>query len=51
MPTKKQKETAIFICQLLSNLYNPINLFRYNKRLKIISITKNNVILPQDFSY
>ncbi|WP_375342023.1 hypothetical protein [Okeania sp. SIO3B5] len=36
MPTDKQKETAIFISQLLSNLYHPINLFRYNKRLKIM---------------
>lgn len=38
MPTDKQKETAIFICQLLSNLYQPINLFRYDQRLKIIYI-------------
>lgn len=38
MPTPKQKDTAIFICQLLSNLYQPINLFRYDKRLKIIYI-------------
>ncbi|WP_202225127.1 DUF6888 family protein [Okeania sp. KiyG1] len=38
MPTDKQKETAIFICQLLSNLYQPINLFRDDIRLKIIYI-------------
>ena len=38
MPTDKQKNTAIFICQLLSNLYQPINLFRYDKRLRIIYI-------------
>ncbi|NES86765.1 MAG: hypothetical protein F6K10_38480 [Moorea sp. SIO2B7] len=38
MPTDKQKETAIFICKLLSNLYQPINLFRYDKSLKIIYI-------------
>ena len=38
MPTDQQKETAIFICQLLSNLYQPINLFRYDKKLKIIYI-------------
>ncbi len=38
MPTEPQKDTAIFICQLLSNLYQPINLFRYDKRLKIIYI-------------
>jgi hypothetical protein len=38
LPTEPQKETVIFICQLLSNLYQPINLFRYDKRLKIIYI-------------
>ncbi|MCL2933354.1 MAG: hypothetical protein MGG11_14215 [Trichodesmium sp. MAG_R03] len=38
MPTDKQKETAIFICQLLSNLYQPINLFPYGQRLKMIYI-------------
>ncbi|GFE71714.1 hypothetical protein [Chroococcus sp. FPU101] len=38
MPTEKQKDTAIFICQLLSNLYQPIHLFRYDNRLKIIYI-------------
>ena len=38
MPTTKQKDTSIFICQLLSNLYQPINLFRYDKRLKVIYI-------------
>ncbi|GGA54030.1 hypothetical protein CYANOKiyG1_74190 [Okeania sp. KiyG1] len=38
LPTDKQKETAIFICQLLSNLYQPINLFRDDIRLKIIYI-------------
>ena len=30
MPTEKQKDTAIFICQLLSNLLQPIWLFRYD---------------------
>jgi hypothetical protein len=38
LPTEKQKDTAIFVCQLLSNLYQPINLFRYDKRLKTIYI-------------
>ena len=38
MPTNQQKNTAIFLCQLLSNLYQPINLFRYDRRLKIIYI-------------
>jgi hypothetical protein len=30
LPTDKQKDTAIFICQLLSNLLQPIWLFRYD---------------------
>lgn len=30
MPTEKQKDTAIFICQLLSYLLQPIWLFRYD---------------------
>lgn len=38
MPTEKQKDTAIFLCQLLSNLYQPIHLFRYDQRLKTIYI-------------
>jgi hypothetical protein len=38
LPTEKQKDTAIFVCQLLSNLYQPINLFRYDRRLKTIYI-------------
>jgi len=38
LPTQKQKDTSIFICQLLSNLYQPIYLFRYDSRLKIIYI-------------
>jgi HSP20 family molecular chaperone IbpA len=38
LPTNQKKDTAIFICQLLSNLYQPINLFRYDKRVKIIYI-------------
>jgi hypothetical protein len=38
LPTEKQKDTAIFVCQLLSNLYQPINVFRYDKRIKTLSI-------------
>lgn len=30
MLTDKQKSTTIFVCQLLSNLLQPIWLFRYN---------------------
>jgi len=28
--------TAVFLCQLLSNLYQPIQVFRYDRRLKTI---------------
>jgi hypothetical protein len=38
LPTEKQTDTAIFLCQLLSNLYQPIHLFRYDQRLKTIYI-------------
>ncbi|MBW4621573.1 MAG: hypothetical protein KME17_19700 [Cyanosarcina radialis HA8281-LM2] len=30
MPTEKQKDTTLFVCQLLSNLLQPIWLFRYD---------------------
>ncbi|MGH2415300.1 MAG: DUF6888 family protein [Microcystaceae cyanobacterium] len=36
MPTEKQKDTAIFVCQLLSNLLQPILLFRYDTLQKYI---------------
>ncbi|WP_088243655.1 DUF6888 family protein [Calothrix rhizosoleniae] len=36
MPTQKQLETAIFLCQLLSNLYQPIQVFRYDRVFKTI---------------
>ncbi|MFB2939153.1 hypothetical protein ACE1B6_28210 [Aerosakkonemataceae cyanobacterium BLCC-F154] len=29
---------AIFVCQLLSNLYQPIQVFRYDQKLKTIYI-------------
>ncbi len=32
MPTDIQKDTVIFICQLLSSLYQPIWLFRYDSQ-------------------
>uniref|UniRef100_B8HN54 DUF6888 domain-containing protein n=1 Tax=Cyanothece sp. (strain PCC 7425 / ATCC 29141) TaxID=395961 RepID=B8HN54_CYAP4 len=38
MPTQQQSNTAIFLCQLLSNLYQPIQVFRYDRRLKTIYI-------------
>ncbi|MHC5937526.1 DUF6888 family protein [Nostoc sp.] len=30
MPTREQSDTAIFVCQLLSTLYQPIQVFRYD---------------------
>ncbi|TBR61437.1 hypothetical protein B4U84_11735 [Westiellopsis prolifica IICB1] len=38
MPTQKQSNTAIFVCQLLSNLYQPIQVFRYDHKLKTLYI-------------
>jgi len=36
LPTEKQKDTAVFFCQLLSNLLQPIWLFRYDSAQKYI---------------
>lgn len=36
MPTEKQKNTTIFLCQLLSNLLQPIWLFRYDSQYQYI---------------
>ncbi|MGI2903306.1 DUF6888 family protein [Tolypothrix sp. VBCCA 56010] len=36
MPTEKQKDTAIFVCQLLSLFLQPILLFRYHPLQKYI---------------
>ncbi|MFB8791855.1 MAG: hypothetical protein U7123_24170 [Potamolinea sp.] len=38
MPTQQQSNTAIFLCQLLSNLYQPIQVFRYDQKLKTLYI-------------
>jgi len=38
LPTQKQSNTAIFVCQLLSNLYQPIQIFRYDRGLKTLYI-------------
>jgi len=38
LPTQKQSNTAIFLCQLLSNLYQQINVFRYDRQLKTLYI-------------
>ncbi|KJH71282.1 DUF6888 family protein [Aliterella atlantica] len=38
MPKQKQADTAIFLCQLLPNLYQPIQIFRYDRKLKTLYI-------------
>ncbi|MBD2448872.1 hypothetical protein H6G76_17260 [Nostoc sp. FACHB-152] len=38
MPTQQQLVTVAFLCQLLSNLYQPIQVFRYDQRFKTIYI-------------
>lgn len=38
MPPKQQADTALFLCQLLSNLYRPIQIFRYDIKLKTLYI-------------
>ncbi|QLE59275.1 hypothetical protein FD725_05085 [Nostoc sp. TCL26-01] len=53
MQTKKQSDTAIFLCQLLSNLYQPIQIFRYDQTLKTLYIQAGRadeiaVIINQD---
>jgi len=35
---QKQSSTAIFVCQLLSILYQPIQVFRYDQKLKTLYI-------------
>jgi hypothetical protein len=36
LPTDKQKDTVIFVCQLLSHLLQPIWMFRYDPFYKYI---------------
>ncbi|WP_256871854.1 hypothetical protein [Nostoc sp. TCL26-01] len=53
LQTKKQSDTAIFLCQLLSNLYQPIQIFRYDQTLKTLYIQAGRadeiaVIINQD---
>jgi hypothetical protein len=38
LPTQQQSNTAIFLCQLLSTLYQPIQIFRYDQILKTIDV-------------
>ena len=38
LPTKSQSDAAIFMCQLLSNLYQPIQVFRDDRELETLYI-------------
>lgn len=38
MPTIAQAYASVRVCQMLSNLYRPINVFRYDSKLKTIYI-------------
>ncbi|MGB5594426.1 MAG: hypothetical protein WBM32_02880 [Crocosphaera sp.] len=38
MPTAAQSIEAVILCQWLSNGYQPINIFRYDTKLKTIYI-------------
>ncbi|NEQ11056.1 MULTISPECIES: hypothetical protein [unclassified Moorena] len=38
MPTQQQLVTVAFLCQLLSNLYQPIQVFRYDQGFKTIYV-------------
>lgn len=38
MPTIAQALASVRVCQMLSNLYQPINVFRYDNKLKTIYI-------------
>lgn len=38
MPTVAQAYGSVRVCQMLSNLYQPINVFRYDDQLKTIYI-------------
>lgn len=53
MPTEKQAFAAVFVCQLLSNLFQPLYLFRYDSRRKEIYIIAGNqenleIIITED---
>jgi hypothetical protein len=38
LPPKQQADAALFLCQLLSNLYRPIQIFRCDNKLKTLYI-------------
>lgn len=38
MPTDIQPKVSVFVCQMLSNAFQPINVFRYDRKLKTLYI-------------
>lgn len=42
MPTAAQAYASVQVCQMLSNLYLPINVFRYDSKLKTLYIQAGN---------
>jgi hypothetical protein len=38
MPTRKQALASVRVCQMLSNGYQPIHVFRYNQNTKTVFI-------------
>jgi len=53
LPPQKQALTAIFLCQSLSNLCQPIQIFRYDRKLQTIYIQAGEndeiaIIIDQD---
>lgn len=42
MPTVAQAYASVQVCQMLSNLYLPINVFRYDSKLKTLYIQAGN---------
>ena len=38
MPTNIQAKVSVFVCQMLSNTFQSINVFRYDRKLKTLYI-------------
>ena len=38
LPTDIQAKISVFVCQMLSNAFQPINVFRYDRKLETLYI-------------
>lgn len=38
MPTNIQAKISVFVCQMLSNTFQPISVFRYDRKLETLYI-------------